>query len=352
MSIYKLEGSIAGTVFRLSNRVAEELDRRYPGIEVFTIAYWDARNPPKFTRPHENVCVCFCIGGCNNHPYDQTELCVECGGNPRLSSVDFNGNAQPQSNALDIAYDERWAELTDNIYIWYYSANFNYYVAPAPNIFNIYNDFRYLASTGTEGIYSEGSSRPYYSFEYLRGYLISKMMWNPFMSEEEFNAHINEYLMLYYGEGWESVRAFLEMTDYASDLNGCWTNNFDRPWNTFNKNYFLEHYHELRALLEDAYAKASTSEFKYRVQLLFFHCDFLGLSATYERDYVNGDAASKNLYEEHYEFLYNLIDSKGISIASLACESMPKNASDIKDPMKWIFDDFTGSWEWDGTRWQ
>ncbi len=352
MAVYTKEGSIAGTVFRLSNRVAEALGEMYPGVEVFTIAYWDARNPPKFTRPHENVCVCFCIGGCNNHPYDQTELCEECGGNPRLSSVDFNGNAQPQSNALDIAYYERWAELTDNIYIWYYSANFNYYVAPAPNIFNIYNDFRYLAATGTEGVYCEGSSRPYYSFEYLRGYLVSKMMWNPFMSEEEFNSHLDEFLMLYYGEGWESVREFLEMTDYASDLNGCWTNNFDRPWNTFNEGYFLEHYHELRALLDEAYDKASNSEFKNRVQLLYFHCDFLGLSATYERDWVNGDEQTKAEYERRYAFLYNLMNSKGLSVTSFGLENAPKSASDIMDPMRWIFDDFTGYWEWTGTSWQ
>ncbi len=364
-AIYAAEGSIAGTVFRLSNRVAEAMEAIFPGIEIFTIAYWDARNPPKYTRPRENVCVCFCVGGCNNHPYDQTELCAECGGNPRLSSVDFNGYAQPQSNVLDIGYYERWTELTDNIYVWYYSANFNYYVAPAPNIFNIYNDFRFLAATGTEGIYCEGSSNPYYSFEYLRGYLASKMMWNPFMSEEEFNAILNEYLFIYYGAGWEDVRVFLEMTDYASDINGCWTNNFDRPWNMYNEEYFLENYHTLHGLLESARDKAETYAQKERVRLLTFHCDFLGLSATYERDYVNGNADAKALYTQQYQALYDMIveynsDSDKAHHIRLTTygtdkaygENFPSSRDDIRNPMTWIFADFTGYWVWNGASWQ
>ncbi len=364
-AIYNEEGSIAGTVFRLANRVAETMGEMYPGLEIFTIAYWDARNPPKYTRPHENVCVCFCFGGCNNHPYDSTELCAECGGNPRLSSVDFNGNAQPQSNVLDIEYYKRWTELTNNIYVWYYSANFIYYIAPAPNLFNIYYDFRYLAATGTAGIYSEGSSHPYYNFEFLRGHLASKMMWNPLMSEEEFNAILNEYLMIYYGPGWESVRELIEMTDYASDINGCWTNNYDRPWNMYNEEYFCENYHKMHELIETAMSKAETFAESERCRLLTFHIDFLGLSATYERDWKNGDASSKELYKERYQALYDMIvdyNSDGSSgnhlkITSYGtdkgyAENFPTSRDDIRSPMTWIFDDFTGYWEWDGTRWQ
>ena len=364
-AIYKSEGSIAGTVFRLSNRIAEAMGEMFPGLEIFTIAYWDARNPPKYTRPHENVCVCFCFGGCNNHPYDSTELCEECGGNPRLSSVDFNGNAQPQSNVLDIAYYERWTELTNNIYVWYYSANFIYYIAPSPNLFNIYYDYRYLAATGTAGIYSEGSSHPYYNFEYLRGYLASKVMWNPLMSEEEFNAILNEYLMIYYGAGWENIREFIEMTDYASDINGCWTNNYDRPWNMYNEEYFLENHHKMHGLLEKAMEMAETSAQKERVRLLTLHGDFLGLSATYERDWVNGDADSKSLYKEQYQALYDMIveyntqgsEGNHLKLTSYGedlayANNFPKTRDDIRSPMTWIFEDFTGYWEWDGVRWQ
>ncbi len=367
-AIYQSEGSIAGTVFRLSNRVAEALDKEYPGIEIFTIAYWDARNPPKITRPAENICVCFCFGGCNNHPYDQTELCAECGGNPRLQTTDYKGYSQNQSNVIDIGYYEKWTELTDNIYIWYYSANYCYYIAPSPNLFNIYNDFKYVASTGAAGIYSEGSSHPYYNFEYLRGYMASKMMWNPFMSEEEYNAHFNEFLMLYYGEGWEYIREYIEMSDYASDINGCWTNNFDRPWNMYNEEYFLENYHIMRELLENAYNTTVDEEQKERIRLTGVHMNFLGLSATYERDFVNGDADTKAAYTEKYQELYDLIveyntrdipemKKSMIRLTSFGdefayCENFPESRDDIYNPMEWLFVGCTGYWEWNGTKWQ
>ena len=51
MKVYEEEGSISGTVFRLANRVSEKLEETYPTVETYTIAYWDARRPPKMTRP-------------------------------------------------------------------------------------------------------------------------------------------------------------------------------------------------------------------------------------------------------------------------------------------------------------
>ncbi|MBR0302710.1 MAG: DUF4838 domain-containing protein, partial [Clostridia bacterium] len=84
-AVYSEEGSIAGTVFRMSNRVSEAMKEIDPRIGIYTIAYWDARNPPKYTRPNDDVCVCFCVGGCNNHTYDHIEECVNTPdhGNPR-----------------------------------------------------------------------------------------------------------------------------------------------------------------------------------------------------------------------------------------------------------------------------
>ncbi|MBR0302416.1 MAG: DUF4838 domain-containing protein, partial [Clostridia bacterium] len=167
-AVYEEEGSIAGAVFRLSNRVAEAMQEKMPGVGVFTIAYWDARNPPKYTKPDDNVCVAFCIGGCNNHTYDHVEECEEAGGNPRLKQTYWDGHRENSSNVSDIGFLERWAELTNNLYVWYYATTFNYLISPAPNVFNIYNDYKYIASLGVKGVYTEGSSDGY-TFECLRG---------------------------------------------------------------------------------------------------------------------------------------------------------------------------------------
>ncbi len=351
--IYLIEGSIAGTVFRLSNRVARLYETKYPGLEIYTIAYWDARNPPKYTRPHDSVVVCFCFGGCNNHAYDEIEKCVECGGNQRLQNFDWQGNTFNQSNAADIDYFNKWAELTNNLYIWYYGPNFHYYLAPAPNLFNVYNDFKFVAANGANGIYSEGSGTGVYSFEYLRGYLGSKVAWNPFMSEEEYNELMNEYLMIYYGDGWQYIREYIELVDAASDELGCWTNNYDRPFNMNNEAYFRDNYDYLDSLFEKALAAAANDIHRNRVELCRMQCDFLGLSATYQTKYVEGTEETRAIYAERYARLYNIVESKDVRVAGLdgahGCLNFPSNG-DPMNPMQWLWDDCTGYWVYSGGR--
>ncbi len=364
VSAAQIDGSMAGPVFRLSNRVAEALDAIYPGIEIFTMAYWDAKFPPKVTRPYDNVCVCYAVGGCNNHPYDSSELCAECGGNPRLQFNAPDGTPTNQNNFDSIGYYDEWCEVTDNIYVWYHCANFVYNLVPSPTLFNIFRDFKYLTEKGAVGIYCEGSTSCYYNFEYLRCYLISKMLWNPYMSEEEYNGYMNEFLMLYYGEGWEYIREYLEMNEAAADENGCFINNYDRPWNMYSESYYLENYLEMRELFDNAIEAASTDVYKERVKMASMHCDFLGLSATYERDYLNGDADTKALYVQRYQALYDMLEANSerpanrkVKLTEYAtgkhnADNFPETRDDIYSPMRWISDDFTGYWEWNGASWQ
>ena len=359
-AIYELEGSISGTVFRLANRVDEYMNDLFPGIQTYTIAYWDARRPPKYTRPRDTVCVCYCIGGCNNHPYDHTELCAENGGNPRLDQVNWDGSKTPSSNVDDIDYYLKWTELTNNIQIWYYSCIYTYYLTPAPNLFNIYNDLKFLASTGTTGVYFEGSGSARYCFEYLRGYLATRMMWNPFMSEEEFNDLMNEFLWIFYGDGWRNIRQYIDMSNYAGDLKGCWTNNYDRPWHLYDKEYFKEHYKEMAVLFDNAYEAAQTDAQRRRVLNCRMQCDFLGLSATYERDWTHGNDETRAEYKRRYEHLYNYIVDNDVYVASLSgsgrtgCENFPTSSADDKiiDTMEWLWEGCDGEWHFIGGRWQ
>ncbi|MBQ7714952.1 MAG: DUF4838 domain-containing protein [Clostridia bacterium] len=354
--VYSIEGSIAGTVFRLANRVTEKLEETYPDIETYTIAYWDARRPPKLTRPRDNICVCYCIGGCNNHPYDHTELCAEAGGNPRLEAKNWDGTSSNSSNVDDIYYYLGWTELTNNVQIWYYSALLTYFLSPAPNLFNVYSDIKFLASTGTTGVYFEGSGSAKYCFEHLRGYLATKMIWNPYMSEEEFNDLMNEYLMICYGDGWQYIRQYIDMSNTAGDLQGCWTNNFDRPWNVYNKQYYTDNYKDMAVLFDNAYDLAETFSQRKRVLNCRMQCDFLGLSATYERDWLRGDAAARESYKARYQNLYNYIKNNGVRVAGFSgtagCDNFPTSANDIRDTMDWLWEGCNGMWNWDGRGWQ
>ena len=346
--VYEVEGSVGGTIFRFVNRMSEALDAYCPGIEVFTIAHWEARQPTKFTRPNDNVVVCFRLGGCNNHSFLDTESCDAFGGNPRLQSETGNN----LNNSEDTALYEAWADLTSNLYAWYCSDNLSYYITSSPNLFNIYEDFKYMAQVGTRGIYCEGCDKPFYAFEFLRGYMISKMMWNPFMSEEEYNSLMNECLSIWYGDGWEYIREYIELEDAASDELGCFRNNFDRPWNLYNEKFFRENYDYLRGLFEKAAEGADDAQ-KRRLEITLIHVDFFGLSATYESDYENGDGISRAKYLERYHALWDSFEKYEVVMTNWSGgkhggENFPDSRDTVYKPMTWLMSDFSGYWEKSG----
>ena len=352
--VYTEEQSIAGTVFRLSNRVSDAMKDIDPNVGIYTIAYWDARNPPIHTRPNDDVCVCFCFGGCNNHTYDHVEQCEAAGGNARYPAKVWSVEQQKVvdapyniSNVQDIDFYTKWTELTNNIWVWYYACNFAYYIAPCPNVLNIYNDYKYLASTGTTGIYTEGSGTGY-TFETLRGYLAARMMWDPFMSEEEFEGYLDEFLMIWFGDGWQYIKQYVYMQDECGNLQGCFMNNFDRPWNFYNKAYFAEHFEEMLELFNNAYNAAKTTAQKDRVEKASIHVYFLGLSATYESKYQNGTSAEKASYKNKYSYLWNYVNAGNFRCVDIGLSgkgglgNFPSSASDVYDTMFWVADGFYG----------
>lgn len=359
---YSEDRSVAGALIRLCNRVTEKFCSDYPMLEVYTAAYAGSHIPPKMTRPDPRLNICFCCVGCNNHSLRNTEECEAAGGNRRLLTGDDENVicseecTIPQSNGLWMGFLKGWLELTDNIWFWYYTDNWAYYVSPAPNLFNFYDDIKYLNELGIHGFYLEGDAdRINYSFEALRIYLMTKMMWNPEMTEEEYVDLMDEFLMIYYGPGWESIKEFIYMENICGDLEGCWTNNFDYPWNEYNKEYYRQNYEHFRDLFTAAYNATDDIYQKDRIEKCSVHMNFLGLSATYQQDWVEGDAASQEKYRGRYEWLWNYYNNHPkfltLNTTFLAKEgavggmwSFPTSPNNPCDPMNWLLDggDFTG----------
>ena len=358
MKVYREEESVAGVLIRLCNRVTEKFCGDYPELEVYTAAYAGSHIPPKMTRPDPRLNICMCCVGCNNHNLRDSEACRECGGNTRLeTALSYEGEKVPQSNVEWMGWLDGWLELTDNVWFWYYTDNWVFYVSSAPNLFNFYDDIKFLAEKGVKGLYLEGDADVInYTFEELRIYLMTKMMWDAGMSEEEYVALMDEFLMIYYGPGWENIKELIYMENYCGDLEGCFTNNFDYPWEEYNKEYFRDNYGHFVELLTAASAAAENGTQRDRIERLSVHVHFLGLSATFDRDWRNGDASSRARYRERYEWLWNYYNNHprflALNTTFVASEdgiggmwNFPSNANNPCDPMNWLFDggDFTGT---------
>ncbi|MBQ7671006.1 MAG: DUF4838 domain-containing protein [Clostridia bacterium] len=357
---YMLDGSVAGALIRLCNRVAEKFCADYPMLDIYTAAYAGAHVPPKMTRPDPRVNICFCSVGCNNHSLRNQDECAAAGGNPRLKTQKgYDGPNVNQSNVEWMDYIKGWLELTDNVWYWYYTDNWAYYVSSAPNLYNFWDDIKYLTELGVKGFYLEGDAdRINYSFEALRKYLMTKIMWNPEMSEEEYVNLMDEFLQIYYGEGWQNLKQYLEEVEIASDGIGCWTNNYDYPWDEYDEVYFRDNYDRFYDLFMAAYNAAETAAQKNRIEQCSLHMNFLGLSATFNCDYVSGDSASRAKYKERYTWLWNYyknhpetltmntgflahwIDDNHLDIGGMWC--FPSSPDTPCDPMNWLLDDESG----------
>ena len=70
---------------------------------------------------------------------------------------------------------------------------------------------RLFADSNVKKVYEQGNWQTTSGeFSELRGYLISRLLWDPYMSREEYYAYMDEFLLDYYGEGASKIREYID----------------------------------------------------------------------------------------------------------------------------------------------
>lgn len=323
--------SFTGAYLDFVNKGARAFREKYPTAEVWTIIY--DHSIPESVRPLENISILYCGHGCMQHPLGSGE----CGDD--LTSI--NG-----SNKLDEATIKWWADTVHaeggHIWFWSYGVSYNYYFAPCPDIMDEWNNFHYLyEELGFDGSVYEGCGSCSANFEYLKSYMAVKMMWEPDMTYDEFIDYMKEFLYMYYGDGYEYIYDYIQLQQAAGDATGhCFITNHDRPWDYYSWQYLAEHYDEMRALLEKAYALADTEDRQTRIQLLIYSCDFMGICSSWDVMYLNGSDESIALCEERLTELYNYFEETERPICG--SYSLPEELTFDECPMN-LFYSF-GAW--------
>lgn len=191
LAIEAEEGSPAGVLLRFVNAVADNLKEDYPNLTIDTLAYKYTRKAPTQTVPRDNVCIRLCSIECHfNHPLT-TESCKTC-----------------SAFREDII---AWNKICNNLYVWDYTTDFSYYISFFPNLHVLRENMRFYADHHVKGMFEQGNGQGLSGeFGELRGYLLSKLMMNPYMSAEEYSRHMDEFLAAYYGAGWKNIRAYID----------------------------------------------------------------------------------------------------------------------------------------------
>ena len=241
------DGSSAGPFLRFVNRIAEDLEKDYPNLTVDTLAYKYTQKTPKVTKPRHNVCIRLCsINCCFTHPIDNEE----CPKSKRFHD-DIVG----------------WGKICDKLHIWDYTTNFHYYISTFPNLGVIHKNMRFFAENNVVSMFPQGNGQGVSGeFGELRAYLLAKLMWNPYMSDEEYYTLMDEFLAAYYGDGWEYIRQFIDKTTELAANGGfainredesegapvCGQGIYGHPFTAITRGEYLEH----EALFEEWWNRA------------------------------------------------------------------------------------------------
>jgi hypothetical protein len=153
-------------------------------------------------------------------------------------------------------------------------------------------------------------------FGELRTYLLAKLMWNPYMSEEEYDMHMNEFLKAYYGPGWVYIRKFIDKTtELAND--GC-INISEEPLQSIteaeylaNEKDFEDWWSKAEAIAGDRVKYVQRSRLQWRCIQILIHPDDKAALA-FKRDveafgvrWAEGNNNNKPVYQmDPFKHLY------------------------------------------------
>ena len=282
-AIDEREGTPMGSLLTFVNRIANDIKDEFPNVYVDTLAYRYTRQAPKTIKPADNVIIRLCsIECCFGHPLD---------------------DASCERNAAFKKDIEEWSAICNNLYIWDYTTNFMYYLAPFPNLAVLRANVKFYKDHHVIGMFEQGNYQSTSGeFGELRSYLLAKLLWNPDMSEEEYNRHMNEFLQDYYGAGWENIRTYIDKTSEAAAQNhvGIYDNVKDMMQRHMENDEAVKFGDDMLALWETALADAQTDEHKAHVEKSMIQA------------YYMAHLRSKNR-KEHLNKMYELCEKYGIT---------------------------------------
>lgn len=178
-------------LYSFVNTVADKIKEEFPNVMIHTYAY-ETTVECEPIKLHDNVTLQYCLRYCRGHTLTDSE----CRVNKIVSGI-----------LLDVS------AKCKELFIYDYLSSEAYTFQPVPDIYRMRENMRFLADCKVKGIYAETDIFCLNSpcMEELRDYLYAKLVWNPYMSEDEYSRHITEFLQAYYGPGWRHVKNYLDI---------------------------------------------------------------------------------------------------------------------------------------------
>jgi len=102
---------------------------------------------------------------------------------------------------------EDWGKIATDIIVWDYVIQFNNLISPFPNLHVLQPNLQFFAKHHVNAMFEQGNREVGGEFASLRGYLLSKLMWNP---DEDIDVLMNDFLAGYYGAASKPIRQYID----------------------------------------------------------------------------------------------------------------------------------------------
>lgn len=149
-------GNTAASATPAVSRMLKRLAGRFPRCTFFTSSYHTTAQPPAGRMP------------------DNVGVLVSAINLPMRTALAGSGEAEAFSRLV-----ERWRKVVDRVYVWDYMRNFDDYLTPYPCLGAVQERLRLFRSLGVRGVFYNGSSPYYSSFDDVQTAAIAAMLVNP-----------------------------------------------------------------------------------------------------------------------------------------------------------------------------
>ena len=291
----------SGPIIRIVNRIAEAVyEAGYTEVKIHTFAYSYSKQPPSVTKCRDSVVIQLCSDGtCSQHALNDP-TCNEWTG---VNSWYCN-NAVWAENLVG------WGKICKTIYVWDYTTDYQYYAMPYPNFDVLAENMRFYVENNVKGVFSEGYEYNTVSIEFgdLRAYLTAKLMWNPAMTDEEYDDSINDFLLGYYGSAWREIRSYFDFAMESGDKRNMHFHENALALRLFRPMDYALHEEELEALFDRAEAacEAAGEPVQLRnIKYLRWGYEFMRLSSNYTANWDFGTEKTRTEYQADCKALYD-----------------------------------------------
>ena len=197
MAVYNKYGCWTGLYLEFVNRVAREIKDEYPDVMIHTFAYQYTRLVPENLVPEDNVAIQLCT--------------IEA--NRRFPIEDYKEYIDPDDyeeiNDFEYLLKE-WGNVCDYLAVWDYVTDYGNYSISLPGFEAVKENVRMFADNNVKDLFLQGAYQSECGeFGELKGYIMAKLLWDPYMSDEEYWALIDEFLIDYYGPGGVKIREYI-----------------------------------------------------------------------------------------------------------------------------------------------